>query len=100
MGEAAKAEGGKCPMKEDTPAPPEPEEEEEEVEDEPMSEESDVDLDMEGVVEADKEDPLSMGDPKKELGEGHSNFYRSHRNQCNLSHAFCEKREMFYEIVQ
>jgi len=65
--EAAKAEEGKCPMKEDTPAPPEPEEEE--VEEEPMSEESDVDLDMEGVVEADKEDPVSMGDPKKELGE-------------------------------
>merc|ERR1711971_461481 len=65
--EAAKAEEGKCPMKEDTPAPPEPEEEE--VEEEPMSEESDVDLDMEGVVEADKEDPVSTGDPKKELGE-------------------------------
>jgi len=65
--EAAKAEEGKCPMKEDIPAPPEPEEEE--VEEEPMSEESDVDLDMEGVVEADKEDPVSMGDPKKELGE-------------------------------
>merc|ERR1711997_925688 len=61
------AEEGKCPMKEDTPAPPEPEEEE--VEEEPMSEESDVELDMEGVVEADKEDPVSMGDPKKELGE-------------------------------
>jgi len=56
--------------KEDTPAKEEtPEPAEESEEDEPMSEESDVDLDMEGVVEADQDDPQPMGDPSKELGE-------------------------------
>merc|ERR1711963_1080393 len=36
---------------------------------EPESEESDVELDMTGVVEADKDEPLDMGDPTKELTE-------------------------------
>merc|ERR1711936_701981 len=56
--------GEDTPAKEDTPEPAE-----ESEEDEPMSEESDVDLDMEGVVEADQDDPQPMGDPSKELGE-------------------------------
>ena len=58
--------------KEETPETPEaemkaPEEEEKEPEPEPESEESDVELDMTGVVEADADPALPMGDSSKEL---------------------------------
>ena len=46
-----------------------PKPESKEPEAEPESEESDVELDLTGVVEADKDEPLDMGDPSKELSD-------------------------------
>merc|ERR1711953_129300 len=69
------------PKPEPSPAPGEPEEAKKEPEEpmkepeepmeepEPESEESDVELDMSGVVQPDKEEAKSMGDPTKELQE-------------------------------
>jgi len=63
----AKAERPPSPPKEPKMETPEPAAKEPEPE--PESEESDVELDMEGVVEPDKDSPLDMGDPSKELSE-------------------------------
>jgi len=62
-----KAERPPSPAKEAKMETPEPESKEPEAE--PESEESDVELDLTGVVEADKDEPLDMGDPSKELSD-------------------------------
>ena len=64
--------GATIPAKEEKQPSPEPQQEKPaektpEPEPEPESEESDIELDMTGVVDADKDEPLAMGDPTKEL---------------------------------
>lgn len=48
---------------------------------EPESEESDVELDMSGVIEADKDELLSLGDPSKECSEEDMDKFDAKRSE-------------------